>query len=102
MQRAVIHSQRPQQPINSETHSVIKVSVPEGKEAERLEFDPWPQASKFGPWKLYSRGEVISGSTRPKWVSEWSAGIDLATSVEDLETSGFVFDKHNVESETLD
>ena len=46
--------------------------------------------------------EVISASHHPKLVSDWLAGIDVATRMEDLELSGVVFDGHQMELGTLD
>ena len=51
---------------------------------------------------LSFRREVLSGSSHPRLVSDCLADIDLATSKDDLDHSGFVFDKHNQEFETLD
>ena len=59
-----------------------------------VEFEPWPQASKFVSWKVSFRREAISGSTHPRLNSDWSAQIDLATGIEDWDHSGFIFDKH--------
>ena len=44
----------------------------------------------------------MSGSTHPRLISEWSAEMDLATGVEDLDHSGFIFDKHQIEFATLE
>ena len=71
-------------------------------EAEKFEFEPWPQASKFVSWKVSFRREAISGSTHLRLISEWSPEIDLAIGIEDLDHSGFTSDKHQIEFETLD
>ena len=76
----------------SDTRSVADESVPKRKEAETFEFEPWLQASKFNSWKVSFRREVVSGSTHPRLISEWSAEIDVAASVGELDFSGFVFD----------
>ena len=67
------------------------------REAEKFEFEPCPLASKFGSWKVSFRREVISESTHPRLVSDWLADIDMATGIEDLDHSGFIFDKHQME-----
>ena len=67
------------------------------REAEKFEFEPCPLASKFGSWKVSFRREVISESTHPRLVSDWLAEIDMATGIEDLDHSGFIFDKHQME-----
>ena len=77
------------------------MKVPQTK-AEKFEFEPWPSASKFVSWKVSFRREEISGSTHPRLISDWSAQIDLATGIEDKDHSGFIFDKHQIECETLD
>ena len=81
-------------------------SIEEGglrkNEAEKIQFEPWPHASKFGSWKLSCRREVISGSTYQQLVSECLTEIDVATRMEGMEYSGFVFDKHQTELKTLD
>ena len=60
-----------------DTRSVADESSSERKEAEKFDFELWPQASKFGSWKVTLRREVIiSGSTHPRWIREWSAKID--------------------------
>ena len=56
-------------------------------EAETFEFEPWPQASKFNSWKVSFR----RGSTHPRWFS-----------IGELDHSGLVFDKNQMELETLD
>ena len=77
------------------------MKVPE-TEAERFEFELWPQSSKFVSWKVSFRREAISGSTHPRLISDWSAEIDLAIRIEVLDHLGFIFDKHQIEFETLD
>ena len=77
-------------------------SVPKRKEAERFEFEPRPQASQFGSWKILFRREVISGSTNPRLISEWFGEVDIAAGMGDLDYSWFVFDKKSIHCDTLD
>ena len=72
------------------------------KEAEKFEFEPWPQASKINSWTVSLRREVMSGSTHPRLTSEWSGEIDVAATMGELDHSGFMFDKHQMEFDTLD
>ena len=48
------------------------------------------------------RREVLSGSTRPRYISEWLTEIDLSASLGELDHSGFVFDRNQMDFETLD
>ena len=49
----------------SDTRSVADESSSKRKEAEKFQFEPWPQASRFGSRKVSFRREVMSGSTHP-------------------------------------
>ena len=73
-----------------------------GKKAQRFEFETWPHASKFGCSKVSSRREVTSGSIYPRPISDWLPEICVAGRTEELDHSGFVFDKDQMEFETLD
>ena len=85
----------------SDTRSVTDESSSKSKDAEKFEFESWPQASTLSSWNLCFRREDTTGSTHPRLVSEWFAEIDLASSMGVLDYSGFVFDKHQFEFETL-
>ena len=85
----------------SDTRSVTDGSSSKRKDAEKFEFESWPQASTFSSWNLCFRREDTTGSTHPRLVSEWFADVDLASSMGVLDYSGFVFDKHQLEFETL-
>ena len=71
------------------------------KEAEKFEFEPWPQASQFSSWKVSFRTEVTTGSTHLRLASERLAEFDLPSGMEELDWSGFIFDKDHSEFETL-
>ena len=85
----------------SDTRSVTDGSSSKRKDAEKFEFESWPQGSTFSSWNLCFRREDTTGSTHPRLVSEWFADVDLASSMGVLDYSGFVFDKHQLEFETL-
>ena len=72
------------------------------QESATFEFEPWPQALRFGSWKISFCGAVMSGSSRPKLVGDWLAEFDCAPIMDDLDHSGFTFDSHQMEFETLD
>ena len=84
----------------SDTRSVTHDSTSRSKTAEKFEFEPCPQASKICSWKVSFRREDTTGSIHFRLISEWLAEIDLATAMEDLDHSGFMFDKHQLEFET--
>ena len=86
----------------SDTRAVSDESFSKRKEAEKFECEPWPQASQFNSWKVSFRREVIPGSTHPRLISDWFAQIDVAASMGDFDPSRFVFDKHQMEFESLD
>ena len=69
---------------------VKKKGTPKREAAENFEFESWPQESRFGSWKVSLFREVLSRSMRPQLVGEWSAETDYATSMDDLDHSGFV------------
>ena len=52
--------------------------------------------------KVSFRRDEISGSTDPQLISDWLPEIDFATGMEDFDHAGFVFDRHQMEFETLD
>ena len=72
------------------------------KEVDIFEFEPQAQASSFSSWKVSVRSEVTTGSTHFLLSSEWLAEADLAFTVDELDYSGFIVDKHQLEFETLD
>ena len=85
-----------------DTRQVCDDNVSKGIEAERFEFDPWFRVSKFGSRKISVRREVISGPTHPQLVIDWLTEIEIATKKGDLDYSGFVFNKRQIEFETPD
>ena len=58
------------------------------KEAEKLEFDNWPQASRFLSWKVAFRKEAMSELTYPKLAGQWLAEIDQGASMDESTHSG--------------
>ena len=71
----------------------VSGDVTQEKEAEKY-VEPWCSASKN--WfmeKILFRREVIAGSTHPNVITKWLAEVDIAANIEDLNHSGFVFDK---------
>ena len=53
--------------------------------------------------KSFFIGKVTSGSSQQlRLVSDWLAAVDLAASMDELDHSGFVFDKQVVKFQTLD
>ena len=44
----------------------------------------------------------MPASTCPRFICDWLAEIDVAACVEDLDSRGIVFDKHQMDFETLD
>ena len=95
------YSHRILQPL-SDSRSFAVESSSNRNEAEKFEFEPCPQASKFSSWKVSSRTEVVSGSTHARVISQWLEEIDLAAGMEELDYSGFIVDQHQIEFETLD
>ena len=85
----------------SDTRSVTDESTSKRKDAEKFEFQSWPQASKFNSWKVCFRREVTTRSTHPRLSSDWLAEMDLASTKDELDLSGFIFDKHQSELENL-
>ena len=72
------------------------------QEAATFEFEPRPQALRFGSWKISFRGEVMSGSSHPKLVGVCLAEFDCAASMDDLVYLGFTFDSHQTVFGTKD
>ena len=73
----------------------MKMLQKKRKDAEKFELGPWPQASKFNSWKVLFRKEVTAGSTHRRLIREWLKEIRyLASTMDDLDDSGFIFDKH--------
>ena len=66
-----------------------------GKEAEKFEFERWPQAAKFSSWKV-SRSRLTTGSARPRLINGWSAEIALVSYVDELDHSRFTCDSAEV------
>ena len=89
-------------PLLFRTHVQSPMSISKKQEAEKFEFELWSQASTFGSWKVSFRQDVISGSTHPRSISDWSGEIDVAATVRELDHSRFVFDKHQMEFEIFD
>ena len=68
----------------------VKKGTPKRKAAENFASESWPQASRFGSWNVSLFREVMSRSIHPQLVGELSAEMDYATSMNDLDHSGFV------------
>ena len=68
----------------------VKMGTPQNEAAGNFEFESSPQDSRFGSWKVSLFRDVLSRSIHPLLVGEWSAEIDHATSMDDLDHSGIV------------
>ena len=76
----------------SNTRSVTDESTSKRREAEKFEFEPWPQASQFNSWKVFFSRKVTTGSTHLRLSNDWLAEVDLASAVGEFDFSGFIFD----------
>ena len=72
------------------------------KRPETLKFEPWSKPQDLDRGKISFLREAMSGSSLPNLVGQWLAEIDVATSKDDLDHSGFALDSNQTEFETLD
>ena len=106
-------TKRPAKAFNVPTHDISDMKSECGnsdftregvkkKEAEKLEFEPWPSVIKFRAWKMSFRREVASKSAKPTEALKWISEVDQASDISDLSSSGSIFGLTFWDFETLD